>query len=182
MSAVTLRRAEPDDAELICAWRAEPSTSRYQPMFQHDLDTQRRILAKRRALPVSKDVEGKLQWLILCDGITAGWLSLDITSRQSALASIGYTVSEAFRGRHLASRGLRLLIDLAFDPDILALERLEANVAVENTASQRVLEASGFQREGVARGLLRINGIRVDHYRYGLLRSDFPTSDEMQAQ
>lgn len=182
MNTVRLRRAEPEDAELICAWRAEPSTSRYQPMFQHDLDTQRRIPAKRQALPVSEDVEGKLQWLILSDGIPAGWLSLDITSRQSRLASVGYTVSEAFRGGHLANRGLRLLLDLAFDPGILALERLEANVAMENIASRRVLEASGFRREGIVRGLLRIGAVRVDHYRYGLLRSDFPTNGEMQAQ
>jgi [ribosomal protein S5]-alanine N-acetyltransferase len=64
------------------------------------------------------------------------------------------------------------VVALAFDPEQLDLHRLEANVAVPNIASQRVLEAAGFIREGAARGLLRINREWVDHYRYGLLKTD----------
>ena len=64
------------------------------------------------------------------------------------------------------------VIPVAFDPAGLALERLEAVAAVENVASRRVLEKNGFRFEGIARGYLIIAGARVDHARYGLLRSD----------
>jgi ribosomal-protein-alanine N-acetyltransferase len=62
---------------------------------------------------------------------------------------------------------LRQVVALAFDHHGLNLHRLEANVAVPNVASQRVLEAASFAREVTARGLLRINKQWVDHYRYG---------------
>jgi len=64
------------------------------------------------------------------------------------------------------------IVALAFAPQALALHRLEANVAVANRASQRVLEAAGFSQEGIARGLLLIRGEWIDHYRYALLNTD----------
>ncbi|MGI8484418.1 MAG: GNAT family N-acetyltransferase [Thermomicrobiales bacterium] len=172
MNDVTLRRATPDDATAVNEWRADPEARRYQPMRQHDLATMRQILTKRGELPLDPTYEGKVQWIILVDGKPAGWVSLDVTSRQSRLGSVGYTVSGDYRGRGVASKALQEAVGLAFAPDVLALERLEANVAVANVASQRVLESAGFQREGLARGLLLIDGIRVDHFRYGLLLTD----------
>ena len=62
---------------------------------------------------------------------------------------------------------------IAFAPRGADLWRLEAVAAVANTASCRVLERVGFVREGVARAYLLIDGVRVDHARYALLRDDW---------
>jgi RimJ/RimL family protein N-acetyltransferase len=170
--AVTIRRATADDAPMLVALRAMPSTLRHQPTMQYDLPTQERLLRESSARAEAPTTSGKLHWIVEHDGAPAGWISLDITSRDQATGSVGYTLDPAFHGRRIASRAARLLVDIAFDPAGLALERLEAVVSVENIASQRVLEAAGFRREGIARGLLRIHGVRVDHYRYGLLHTD----------
>jgi RimJ/RimL family protein N-acetyltransferase len=53
------------------------------------------------------------------------------------------------------------------------LERIEARCATENVASQRVLEKSGFQREGRLKGYFKLFGRRVDNYLYSLLREDY---------
>jgi ribosomal-protein-alanine N-acetyltransferase len=53
------------------------------------------------------------------------------------------------------------------------LHRIEARCSVENVASQRVLEKSRFEREGRLRGYFILDGRRVDHYLYGLLRDDY---------
>lgn len=177
---VTLRRATPADAPMLAALRALPITRRHQPTIPYDLPTLERRLAASAARALMPETEGKLTWIVEHDGVPAGWLSLDITSpsQEHATGAVGYTLRPAFHGLRVASRALRLLIPIAFSPDGLALERLEANVAVENVASQRVLEAAGFRHEGTARGLLVIHGERVDHHRYGLLRTDLTALPE----
>ncbi|GAB2289709.1 hypothetical protein Dimus_024018 [Dionaea muscipula] len=70
---------------------------------------------------------------------------------------IGYIVSPRYWGKGIATQAVRLLASSIFH-EWPHLERLEALVDVENTASQRVLEKAGFQRDGVLRKYLIING------------------------
>lgn len=174
MTTVQLRRAEPGDAAFFSAVRAEPSAGMFQPLRPYTESQLRAILSARSSLPLDRHLNGKVQWVILGGVQAAGWISLDVTSRDHDIASVGYTIGDAFRGRQVASRALRLLVEIAFDPDQVDLERLEAVVAVGNIASQHVLERNGFAREGIAPGLLRIRGKRMDHLRYGLLRQHRP--------
>ncbi len=168
--AVSIRRATAADASCINRIRAEPSVRRYQPIHQHTVERIAAILGRRESTRLDRELDGKVQWVIECEGQCAGWVTLDVTSREHSVASVGYSVSEAFRGRGLATGAVRQVIAIAFDPDGLALDRLEANAAVENIASRRVLIKAGFREEGIAEGLLVINGIRVDHVRFGLVR------------
>jgi len=175
---VSIRRATAADAPCLTRIRAEPSVRRYQPIHKHTVERTAAILERRESTPLDRDLEGKVQWVIECDGQCAGWVSLDVTSREHGIASIGYSVSEAFWGRGLATGAVRQVIAIAFDPDGPALDRLEANAAVENIASRRVLIKAGFREEGIAEGLLVINGIRVDHVRFGLVREVVEESGE----
>ena len=172
MTDLAVRRSRVEDAEAILAIRQHPITRRYQPMIPGTLADLRQALAERGALPVAPDTTGKLQWTIEVDGEVAGWVSVEITSREHHIASVGYALAPRFHRQGVMPRALARVILVAFDPAGLALERLEAVAAVENVASRRVLEKSSFQFEGIARGLLVIEGTRVDHARYGLLRSD----------
>ncbi len=176
--AVSIRRATAADASCLNRIRAEASVRRYQPIHQHTLERMAAILARRESMPLDRDLEGKVQWVIECDGQCAGWVSLDVTSREHGVASVGYSVSEAFRGRGLATGAVRQVIAIAFDPNGPALDRLEANAAVENAASRRVLVKAGFREEGIAAGLLMIDGIRVNHARFGLVREVVEESGE----
>jgi RimJ/RimL family protein N-acetyltransferase len=175
--SVTLRRAEGRDAAFLHALRAEPSVRQFQPVIQRPVSALRATLRTRARDSLDAAFDGKAQWIILAGNTgsgedAAGWITLDVTSREHGIASIGYSLAPALRGRGIASTALRQVVALAFDPDGLDLHRLEANVAVANVASRRVLEAVGFTREGTARGLLCISGQWVDHYRYGLVITD----------
>lgn len=170
--SVALRRAIPADAAFLHALRAEPSILAHQPIIQRSVAELEAILANRAEASLDLRFDGKAQWLIVVDDAPAGWISLNVTSREHATASVGYSLAPAFRGRGAASSALRRIVALAFAPQALALHRLEANVAVANRASQRVLEAAGFSQEGIARGLLLIRGEWIDHYRYALLNTD----------
>ena len=69
------------------------------------------------------------------------------------------------------SEALAILLDDLFHNTLL--ERVEARCAVENVGSQRVLEKSGFEREGRLRGYFKLRGRRVDNFLYALLREDY---------
>ncbi|CAN5801815.1 hypothetical protein BH24CHL3_BH24CHL3_05750 [soil metagenome] len=171
-SSVTIRRATAADAEFLLGVRSEPSASRFQPLWSYALERLHNILLSRASDPLDASFSAKAQWVIECNAIPAGWITLDITSREHGVASVGYTVAEEFRGLRVASRALALVIAAAFDAGELDLSRLEAVAAVENVASHRVLTRNGFRDERIAKGLLVINGVRVDHLRFGLLRTD----------
>ncbi len=173
---VTLRRADASDAEVFHQIRAEPGASRYQPLRPYSLNRLRDMLDHRANQALDRHHAGKVQWLIESGGEPAGWITLEVTSREHGVASIGYTVMGAFHGRGIATAATRQVVALAFDGDVLDLDRLEAVAAVENTASRRVLTRAGFREEGIARGLLVIDGVRVDHVRFGLLRKDRASS------
>ena len=169
---ITIRPVTVTDAPAIHAIRSEPGARRFQPLRQVPLEVLAATIAERSGLPLNDQLQGKVQWVITVHGQPAGWISLDVTSREHGIAAIGYTVGEAFCGRGVATTATKLLIEIAFDRSGLSLERLEAVAAVENLASRRVLMNAGMREEGIARGLLVIDGARVDHMRYGLLRSD----------
>jgi RimJ/RimL family protein N-acetyltransferase len=167
-----LRRATADDAELFVAWRAQSSVRKYQPILQLSVDEMGAILDHRATDPVGPSFSNKLQLVILANDVPAGWVSIDVLNRTHAVGAAGYTISEEFRGHRLASRGLIQACELAFSPDGLALGRIEANCTVTNVASARTLELAGFTQEGIARGYLMIDDVRVDHYRYARLATD----------
>lgn len=87
---------------------------------------------------------------------------------------IGYSMDEKFIGRGIVTEAVRLVMEFAFST--LNMHRIEAYVAPQNLGSIRVLEKSGFTREGLLRELLFINGKWVDHYMYAILQREYKNS------
>ena len=77
-------------------------------------------------------------------------------------AVLGYGLDAAFTGRGLMREALAAVIEEAFQPP-LNLHRLQAAVRPENQRSLRLLQALGFEQEGLARDYLFINGAWRDH-------------------
>jgi RimJ/RimL family protein N-acetyltransferase len=73
---------------------------------------------------------------------------------------VGYWLLTDARGRGVATRCVQAAARHAFSNGIF---RIEAHVRVGNAASERVLERSGFRREGVKRGYLRRGGEDEKH-------------------
>lgn len=84
---------------------------------------------------------------------------------------IGYSMDKNFIGRGLTTEAVNLVLQFAFKT--INLHRVEAYVTPQNEASVRVLEKSGFKREGLLKELLFINGKWVDHYMYAMLQKEF---------
>jgi [ribosomal protein S5]-alanine N-acetyltransferase len=105
------------------------------------------------------------------DHVLVGGLTLANIRRGVAQAgSLGYWMGERYAGRGYMTAAVNALIPFAFSS--LRLHRLEAACIPTNIASVRLLEKTGFTREGFAREYLCINGTWQDHLLYGLLKDD----------
>lgn len=96
-----------------------------------------------------------------------GWVSLFEILNAPSLNScfIGYRTDPSFQGKGYTTQAVSLVVGFAFNS--LKIHRLEAGVMPRNIASQRVLEKNGFEREGLSRKNVEINGSWEDHYLYG---------------
>jgi RimJ/RimL family protein N-acetyltransferase len=101
-------------------------------------------------------------------GSYAGEIGLVYNEPQLQQAQLGYSIAPAWRRRGYATRAVRLVRDWAFEhTDIV---RLAAGAAPDNVASQRVLAAAGFTREGLhPRRLPGPDGSRTDDISYALI-------------
>lgn len=84
--------------------------------------------------------------------------------------TLGYWVGARYAKQGYMTAAVRAVIPFVFDQ--LELHRLEAACLPTNAASIKLLEKTGFKREGLARRYLRINGVWQDHLLYALLDTD----------
>jgi ribosomal-protein-alanine N-acetyltransferase len=104
-------------------------------------------------------------------GALIGGLSISNVRRGVAqAASVGYWIGLPFAGQGLMTDAAGAAVRFVFDR--LGLNRLEAACLPSNVASARVLEKTGFVKEGRARRYLKINDQWQDHDLYAILRDD----------
>jgi ribosomal-protein-alanine N-acetyltransferase len=130
---------------------------------------------RRRLKRYSEDQRSDLAYAFLIfrsqDNAMVGGLTLANIRRGVAQAgSVGYWVGAPFARKGYMTAAVRALIPYCFGA--LRLHRLEAACIPTNAASINLLEKTGFQREGYARGYLCINGIWQDHLLYARVADD----------
>ena len=134
-----------------------------------------RTMYRRRLRAYARDMRDDLGYALFIVDVKSqtllGGITLSNVRRGAAqTASLGYWIGAPYRGRGTMKEAVKTLIPVAFDT--LRLHRLEAATMPSNTASIRVLETSGFAREGLAQSYLKINGRWEDHLLYGRVADD----------
>jgi ribosomal-protein-alanine N-acetyltransferase len=154
----SLRLAEPQDLpEVMRYWREHGS--RYSPALPSDLLTKEyweaRILLALREL---KDGTAcKLYVFERERSHIAGTITFfEITRGLQHQCWLGYGLSGEHEGRGLMTEAAERAIEYMFDE--LKLHRIQASYRPSNTRSERVLARLGFEREGVLRDVIRIDG------------------------
>jgi [ribosomal protein S5]-alanine N-acetyltransferase len=88
-------------------------------------------------------------------------------------ALLGYSIDAAHEGRGLMREALGAVLADAFSARV-GLHRVQANVRPENTRSLALLDRLGFEREGLAREYLFIDGAWRDHVLTALRAPGWP--------
>lgn len=107
------------------------------------------------------------------DALVGGLTLANIRRGVAQAGSLGYWMGLPFVRRGYMTAAVRAVIPFAVAT--LRLHRLEAACIPSNTGSIKLLEKTGFVREGYAREYLCINGTWQDHLLYARLK-DAPKS------
>lgn len=160
------------------AWAELRASSReflmpWEPLWSMDELT--RASFRRRVRHYQRDLREDIGYALFIYSVATGGLVGGVTLcnvRRGVTQSctLGYWVGAQYAQQGYMTAAIRAVVPFVFDS--LDLHRLEAACLPANTASMRLLEKTGFKREGLARRYLRINGGWQDHLLYGLLDSD----------
>ncbi|HXK53212.1 MAG TPA: GNAT family protein [Hyphomicrobiales bacterium] len=145
----------------------------WEPVWPADDLT--RAAYRRRLKRYYRDIRNDeaYAFFIFCsdDNQLAGGLTLSHVRRGvTQSCSLGYWIGAPFARKGLMTEAVRSIIPFVFET--LHLHRIEAACLPDNAASIRLLEKTGFSREGQARRYLRINGVWQDHLLFALLEDD----------
>ena len=164
-----LRAPTEDDIGLIAPAFRDPEVGGEAGLPPVDADTLRVML--REQLPMFR-VRGLMAPYLIEDttnGTILGGANLRHFDPMRDTVELGYWLFVEARGRGIATRVVHELVEHSQANGIM---RVEAHVRIGNTASERVLERAGFEREGVKRRLLRHGGERVDATLFALVTPD----------
>jgi RimJ/RimL family protein N-acetyltransferase len=165
--SVTVRRAEPQDADFLLELLTHEDVDPYMAVIRpRDRESILAEIERSRAEPQDFG-----RFVIEVDGEPAGLMGFEVANRRSRIANLGsLAVHPSFRGRHLADEAARLFQrHLIFD---LGYHRLQLEIYAFNERALRHAERAGFVHEGVRRKAYDRHGEWVDGVIYGLVRED----------
>src|SRR6516164_2529667 len=91
-------------------------------------------------------------------------------------AELAYDLAQAHWGKGLMRQAVAAVLQWTYRQDLV--NRVHAFVRVDNRRSERLLERSGFVREGCLRSYRVCRGEPHDFYIYGLLRTDWAAAQQ----
>jgi len=167
---VNLRVMEREDVDFLSECFNNISFwSEYEPITQQRSKTERLkdfdnpsqlvTLAERQSFIIQKKDGTKI-------GLIAHYLILP-----NRWLEIGYDIIPIKRGKGYGTEATQLIIDYIFLSK--NLHRIQAITDVRNKPSQRVLEKTGFQREGTIRKSGYMRGAWTNAYLYSILREEW---------
>lgn len=169
---VSLRAAEPDDAEAV--YSVVDANREHLAVWLPWVDGSReprdtRAFLERDAVQPSLGVTAATYLIREGDAI-AGVIGLHDIDAVNRSFLIGYWLAKSSEGRGLITRSCQRLLATAFEE--CHMERAVIRCAVGNARSAAVPKRLGFTLEGIERHGQVLHGGFVDLERYSLLRTD----------
>ena len=101
----------------------------------------------------------------------AGTIDLHMIDSKNKRAEIGYMIHSSFAGKGIMTKAVRKITEIAFDD--LGLNKVSIIAIVENIASNKVAQKSGFEFVATLKEEQFLYGEFRDINRYALLKRDF---------
>ncbi len=142
----SLRRSQPEDAEIISDYRRDPEVNRQQGWERTDPDGVRMEI-EEMAARAPGEPGGWVQFTVVerATGRVVGDVGLSPADGEPGVIKVGYTIAPAFQGRGFATEAVGALVRYAFD--VLGADVVRAYASAENVASIRVAEKVGMRLE-----------------------------------
>lgn len=132
-----------------------------RPESHWTLETHKELIEKWEE-NTKKDIQYEFGIFLINNDVLIGTIGLfHILRGPCQSATLGYSLDQDYNGKGYTTEAVNLVVNYAFE--ILNLHRIEAGVMPDNIGSLRVLEKSGFHKEGIAIKNVEINGRWEDH-------------------
>ncbi|KAG6766129.1 hypothetical protein POTOM_030196 [Populus tomentosa] len=165
-SRISLRPFKLSDVDDFLKWASDDRVTRYLRWNS--------ITSREEALAHLEKVAIPHPWRrsICLDDRSIGYISISPESNDDRCrASFGYALAAEYWGQGIATIASKMAVSSVFQ-DLPYLVRLQALVEVENRSSQRVLEKTGFVKEGLLRKYGYCKGEIRDMLVYSFLSTD----------
>ncbi|MGA3193052.1 MAG: GNAT family protein [Candidatus Bathyarchaeia archaeon] len=164
---VNLRVLEKEDLALFAEWINKPKFfGEYMSLMQLSKSETEKMLENERAYEMKDFIIEKKDGGRI--GLIFHFYVLHPAGRQ---LEIGYALVPSERGKGYCTEAIRIMVDYLFlSRDTM---RVQACTDTGNLASQKVLEKTGFKREGVSRKNFFTRGRWTDDYLYSILREEW---------
>lgn len=165
-----IRMMRTSDAPRFAEYRNDPEVARYQLW---DLPYS---VEEATATLADQDAHDQLiigswnQLAVEADGVVLGDVCTHIDPT-GGVAEIGYTLAPEHQGNGYAREAAAALVDELFDE--IGVVRVYGELAPENVASQRVLEAVGLTFEATTKQSFRWRGEWTDNMSYAATREEY---------
>lgn len=105
---------------------------------------------------------------IIYGGKLVGGCGIKIDQHRPFIGEIGYFVDEAYWGKSIAPRAVKLLEKIGFSK--FGLERIEIKMTPKNIASKKVAIKCGYKKEGLLKKAMKDRSGYYDIYLYAKIK------------
>jgi RimJ/RimL family protein N-acetyltransferase len=159
---VNLRVVEKEDLSLLAEWENDLGyTGEYNPFRQ---------LSKGEVEKNYDKLGSEEKWFLVekKDGSKIGFIG---HFPVRGYWEIGYVLIPSERGKGYCTEAVQIMVDYLFLSKNTV--KIQAATHVENKRSQRILERTGFKRDGLMRQEMLVWGKWADGYLYSILREEW---------
>lgn len=146
----------------------------FEPLWAHDELSRNAFRSRLRQQDADITSGRGLPWFLFDkaspETLMGGLTISNIRRGVADTGTLGYWMGEPFAGQGYMSEAVHAVCSNAFE--VHNLHRIEAATVLENERSQRLLLNCHFQKEGLARKYLRIDGNWRDHILFARLADD----------
>lgn len=159
---MNLRIMEKEDLSLVQAW---VNDHKFMGEFEPILQETKASLEKQ----YDRLKDGQWFFIETKDGAKIGYICHYLV--KGRLTELGYALVPSERGKGYGTEVVKIIVDYLFLSR--SIVRIQVQTDEENKASQRILEKSGFKKEGTIRKSFFFKGEYRDQVLYSILRTDW---------
>ncbi len=164
-----LRALREEDAEKIYEnWTSSETVAKYTTWYAHGSVEDTKAFV---GYMMSQNTVSDYNWIIESETDIVGQINVCAIDEATDVMGIAYVLGEKFWGKGYMTEAVNAVVKFLFHE--VNCNKIIAGCDCENIGSARVLEKTGFTREGVLRQQIRRkDGSLGDDYAYGVLRCE----------
>lgn len=170
LDAIRLRPLRANDAAALFAYLSNSAVTELTSFPEVTLPFAEAMIERAQ----NRWAAGELsKWAVAlsADDRIVGTCGFNEFSRPHRWTELAYDLAQPHWGTGLMRQAVAAVLHWTFQQDLI--DRVQAYVRIDNNRSQRLLEHSGFMREGRLRDYRLCRGRPHDFYIYSLLRAEW---------